>query len=84
MPYPNALADRLIRMFSFAGDTVLDPFGGTGTTSVAAISNGRNSISIEIEPSYVAIASENISKAAQKVGAAFEGNKIGIQTARKV
>lgn len=83
-PYPTALADRLIRMFSFAGDTVLDPFGGTGTTSVAAISNGRNSISIEIEPSYIAIASENISRAAQKAGAAFEGNRIGIQTARKV
>ena len=31
-PYPTALAERLIRMFSFAGDTVLDPFAGTGST----------------------------------------------------
>jgi site-specific DNA-methyltransferase (adenine-specific) len=37
-------------MFSFAGDTVVDPFGGTGTTAIAALYTGRNSISIEIEP----------------------------------
>jgi hypothetical protein len=35
-PYPEGLAERLIRMFSFVGDTVLDPFMGTGTTAVAA------------------------------------------------
>jgi site-specific DNA-methyltransferase (adenine-specific) len=83
-PYPTALADRLIRMFSFAGDTVLDPFGGTGTTSVAAISAGRNSISIDIEPSYVAIARENIGKTARKAEAVFEDDKIDLQVARKV
>lgn len=55
-PYPTELAERLIRMFSFAGDTVLDPFLGTGTTSMAAISAGRNSIGNEIEPSYLDIA----------------------------
>ena len=42
-PYPQELASRLIRMFSFVGDTVLDPFLGTGTTSVAAVRAGRNS-----------------------------------------
>ena len=47
---------RLIRMFSFAGDTVLDPFAGTGTTAIAALNSGRNSISVEIEPKYVAMA----------------------------
>ena len=83
-PYPTALADRLVRMFSFAGDTVLDPFAGTGTTSVAAISAGRNSISIDIEPSYVAIARENIGKAAQKSGAVFEDSKIELRTSRQV
>jgi DNA modification methylase len=40
-------------MFSFAGDTVVDPFGGTGSTAMAAICTGRNSVSIDIEPSYV-------------------------------
>ena len=62
-PYPPALAERLIKMFSFAGDTVLDPFGGTGSTAVAAISAGRNSISLDIEPVYVDIARTNIEKA---------------------
>ena len=51
-PYPESLAERLIRMFSFVGDTVLDPFLGTGTTSVAAARWGRNSIGVEIEPTY--------------------------------
>lgn len=83
-PFPTALAERLIRMFSFAGDTVLDPFGGTGTTSVAAISSGRNSISIDIEPSYVAIARDGIGKAARSAGAVFEDKGIAVQAARRV
>jgi site-specific DNA-methyltransferase (adenine-specific) len=52
-PFPQEIARRLIRMFSFCGDTVLDPFAGTGTTAVAALETGRNSISVEIEPSYI-------------------------------
>ena len=55
-PYPSELAERLIRMFSFAGDTVLDPFVGTGSTTLAAIVAGRNSIGNEIEPAYLDIA----------------------------
>lgn len=55
-PYPDQLADRLIRMFSFAGDTVLDPFLGTGSTTIAAIRAGRNSIGNEIEPKYLKLA----------------------------
>ena len=51
-PYPLELAERLVRMFSFVGDIVLDPFGGTGTTSLAAARSGRNSISVEIDPHY--------------------------------
>lgn len=51
-PYPLELAERLVRMFSFVGDTVLDPFLGTGTTCVAAGLWGRNSIGVEVDPSY--------------------------------
>lgn len=51
-PFPLSVAERLIRMFSFVGDTVLDPFMGTGTTNLAASRWGRNSIGIEIEPQY--------------------------------
>jgi DNA modification methylase len=52
-PYPVEIPKRLIRMFSFVGDTVLDPFAGTGTTAVAAIETGRHSIAVDIEPTYV-------------------------------
>ncbi|GJQ59389.1 MAG: methyltransferase [Candidatus Scalindua sp.] len=50
--YPLELASRLIRMFSFADDTVLDPFCGSGTSMVAALRYGRNSIGVEIDPDY--------------------------------
>jgi modification methylase len=55
-PYPQALAERLVRMFSFVGDTVLDPFMGTGTTNLAAGIWGRSSIGYEIEPAYFNLA----------------------------
>jgi DNA modification methylase len=51
-PYPVELAERLIRMFSFAGDVVLDPFSGSGTTAIAAAHAGRNSIGFEISGEY--------------------------------
>jgi len=65
-PFPVELAERLIKLFSFAGDTVLDPFAGTGSTSQAAIMAGRNSIANEIEPAYVEIARQRITRAARE------------------
>ncbi|MHB8730743.1 MAG: DNA-methyltransferase [bacterium] len=59
-PYPIEIAERLIRLFSFAGDTVLDPFLGTGSTTIAAIRAGRNSIGVEIEPRYLGLARARI------------------------
>jgi DNA modification methylase len=59
-PYPADLAERLIRMFSFAGDTVLDPFAGTGSTAVGASRLGRNSINVELEEQYLEVAEERI------------------------
>jgi len=55
-PFPLELATRLVRMFSFTGDTVLDPFCGSGTTMVAALRTGRNSIGVEIDPDYCRMA----------------------------
>jgi site-specific DNA-methyltransferase (adenine-specific) len=55
-PFPLQLALRLVRMFSFTGDTVLDPFCGSGTTMVAALRTGRNSIGVDIEPEYCRMA----------------------------
>ena len=65
-PYPIEIAERLIKMFSFAGDTILDPFAGTGSTSQAAIMAGRNSIANEVEPAYVEIARQRIRKTARQ------------------
>ena len=61
-PYPVELAERLLRMFSFVGDTVLDPFSGTATTSVAAARWGRNSIGFEIDETYLAFAASRFAK----------------------
>lgn len=55
-PFPLELALRLVRMYSFVGDTILDPFLGTGTTTLAALEAGRNSIGYEIDPAYLEIA----------------------------
>lgn len=59
-PYPPELAERLIRLFSFAGDTVLDPFSGTGSTTLGAIRAGRHSIANELEPKYLAISQKKV------------------------
>lgn len=61
-PFPLELAERLVRMFSFVGDTVLDPFLGTGTTTVAAARWGRNSVGVEVSGEYVAMAQARIEK----------------------
>lgn len=59
-PYPVELAERLIRMFSFVGDIVLESFMGTGTTSVAAARCGRHSIGCEVDPHYFEMAERRI------------------------
>jgi site-specific DNA-methyltransferase (adenine-specific) len=51
-PFPLELAYRLVRMFSFHGDTILDPFCGSGTTMLAALKANRNSVGVEIDPQY--------------------------------
>ncbi len=51
-PFPLELAERLVRMFSFTGDTVLDPFMGSGTSNLAALRWGRNSVGVEVIGSY--------------------------------
>jgi len=65
-PFPVVLAERLIRLFSFAGDTVLDPFAGTGSTSIAAIKTGRNSLACDIEPKYLDITRSRVEQEANK------------------
>lgn len=62
-PFPVELAGRLIRMFSFVGDTVLDPFTGTASTQVAAAAFGRDSVGVEVDPMYFEMASERLRNA---------------------
>jgi DNA modification methylase len=66
-PFPVEVAERLIRMFSFAGDTILDPFLGTGSTSIAAIRAGRNSIGNELEPKYLHMARSRIAAETEQI-----------------
>lgn len=61
-PFPVQIAERLIRMFSFVGDTVLDPFMGTGSTNLASAKWGRNSIGIEIDPDYFSLAASQMQR----------------------
>lgn len=61
-PFPLKLATRLVRMFSFHGDAVLDPFCGTGTTMIAALRYGRNSIGIDIDLEYCRMAARYLKK----------------------
>lgn len=51
--FPNELVNRLIKMYSFYGDTVIDPFCGIGTTNIEALKLHRNSIGIDIQEEYI-------------------------------
>lgn len=75
-PFPLELAERLIRMFSFAGDMVIDPFTGTGTTNVAAARCGRNSIGIEIDPEYFKAALTRLGQESGKLFGSTQVEKI--------
>ncbi len=65
-PFPKELPYRLIKLYSFYGDTVLDPFMGTGTTAEAAIELGRNVIGYEINSEYRELIGSKIERAQQK------------------
>ena len=67
-PYPTELAYRLVRMFSFADDIVVDPFLGTGSTTLAAIRAGRESIGIEVDPKYFTATLKRVRNGAAQVG----------------
>jgi site-specific DNA-methyltransferase (adenine-specific) len=59
-PFPLELPKRCIKLFSYVGDTVLDPFAGSGTTLLAAMMHNRQAIGIEIEPAYCELARQRI------------------------
>ena len=61
-PFPTAIPARLIRMFSFPGDTILDPFAGTGTTLYAAKALGRPAVGVELNERYCEIAAQRLAQ----------------------
>ena len=61
-PFPVELPHRLINLYSYEGDIVLDPFCGSGTTCIAALKNNRNYIAYEINPEYVSLSQNRIEK----------------------
>ena len=75
-PFPGELAYRLVRMFSFVGDTVLDPFCGTGTTLLSAANAGRNGIGVELDPAYARMAALRLKS---EVGNLFQGVRLEFQ-----
>jgi site-specific DNA-methyltransferase (adenine-specific) len=64
-PFPEELPRRLIELYSFKGDVVLDPFCGSGTTCLAALKTGRKYVGYEIEPEYVGLAERRVKEAAE-------------------
>ncbi|MDY0127515.1 MAG: site-specific DNA-methyltransferase [Candidatus Cloacimonadaceae bacterium] len=74
--FPQELPSRLIKMFSFYGETVCDPFSGSGTTNLAAMHLNRNSIGYEINPEYIEVIKKRLSPSQREL---FD-NKIEFQT----
>lgn len=71
-PFPLALAQRAIEFHTSAGDTVLDPFCGSGTTALAALETGRRFIGYDVSADYVALARRRIANARLERQTRFE------------
>lgn len=61
-PFPRDLPRRCIKLFSFIGDTVLDPFSGSGTTMIESMQNGRHAVGIEMEEHYCKLSLDRMEK----------------------
>lgn len=83
--YPEKLCDRLIIMYSKQGDTVLDPFLGTGTTVVAAVKNNRNGIGIELTERFFSVATDSINEVlnSSQLSLLSDGQDLGTADIRK-
>lgn len=73
-PFPEELPNRLIQLYSFKGDIILDPFMGSGTTAVSATKSGRNFVGYDISQEYINIAEKRISPFLNQTKIKFELN----------
>ena len=62
-PFPVELPRRLIQLYTFENETVLDPFMGSGQTAIAAVNSGRHYIGYEVDEKYVALAGDTSDRA---------------------
>lgn len=69
-PFPVALPERLIHLYTYRGDLVLDPFMGSGTTAVAAVRADRRYVGYDTDPDYVARATERVQAERERLAAA--------------
>jgi len=67
-PFPVELPYRLIQLYTFAEEIVLDPFMGSGSTAIAALKSGRKYIGYEIDPKYIKLAEERIAPYKLQIG----------------
>ncbi|MDI9485892.1 MAG: site-specific DNA-methyltransferase [Bacillota bacterium] len=74
-PFPIELPYRLIQLYSFADDIVIDPFCGSGTTCIAALKSGRRFIGVELESSYVEVARRRITRYKNRTGRLWDENE---------
>lgn len=65
--FPDEIPHRLIKLFSFVGEAVLDPFAGIGTTARVAVGLDRRAVSVELNPEYATLISETVQSAASEV-----------------
>jgi len=64
-PFPGELPHRLIQLYTFKGDVVLDPFAGSGTTCLAAAQDGRHYVGYDVNSAYLALAQERLAALAR-------------------
>ena len=70
-PFPEELPNRLIQLYSFKGDIILDPFVGSGTTAVSALKTDRKFVGYEISKEYIDLAEKRIEPLLKQTKIAF-------------
>ncbi|MGH9051888.1 MAG: DNA-methyltransferase, partial [Acidimicrobiia bacterium] len=65
-PFPVELPRRLIKLYTYPGDLIVDPFAGSGTTAVAARLTGRRFLAVDIDPDYVELARRRLESSGEE------------------